>query len=193
MRQPIESSTLLDHLQALAGEHRGTESTPHNRSDGTYSLELFAHPTLDMITIASNGLRHIEKDVPFGEEVVCTLRRSQAGYTRAIMGAICELILQSRTGLEYDQILDNDCELFDTTHKEGLLASTHPYFDERFNYVAHDSSSPLTNHNVELQIVTLVPITRSEIEFAARDTDALYELWTNTRPDLLDVTRPSTL
>lgn len=193
MRQPIESASLLHHLQAHAGEHRGTESKPHNRPDDTYSLELFTHPTHDMITIASNGLRHIDKDAPFGEEIACTLRRSQAGYARAIMGAICELILQTRTGLEYDQILDNHSELFDTTHKEGLLAATHPYFDKRFNYLTHDPGNALTRDNVELQIVTLIPLTRAEIEFATHDPEALYELWTKARPDLLDITRPSTL
>ncbi|MFC0107914.1 suppressor of fused domain protein [Kibdelosporangium aridum] len=193
MGRPIESLPLFHHLQAYIGEYRGTESKPQNRPACEYSLDRFEHPSRDMTTITSNGLRFIESDVPFGEEIACTLRKSQAGYTRAIMGAICEFIAQRRRGIEYGQILDNHGELFDGSRKEGLLASTHPCFDNSFNYLPRTSGAALASGNIELQIITLIPIASAEIDLAARDIDALYEHWDKTRPDLLDITRPSTL
>ncbi|MFC0106017.1 suppressor of fused domain protein [Kibdelosporangium aridum] len=192
MRQQIESAPLLHHLQTYAGEHRGTESKPYDRPDHQYSLERFDHTNSGTTTITSNGLRHLHTDTPFGEEIACTLHTPQAGYARAITGAMCEYVTHRRTGIEYGQIIDNHDELFDGTDKEGLLAAIHPHFDDKFNYITRNPNTARTSDNIQLQIVTLLPITRHEIELAARDIDLLYEHWHNTHPDLLDITRLST-
>ncbi|CAM3525485.1 suppressor of fused domain protein [Kibdelosporangium persicum] len=193
MGQRIQTLQLLHHLETYTGEHRGTESQPHNRPHCQYSLERFDHTAASLTTITSNGLRFLDNDAPFGEEIACTLRTSQAGYTRAIIGAMCEYVTQNRTGIEYTQIFDNDTELFDGTGKQGLLAATHPYFATGFNYLTQGPTATLTREVVNLQIVTLIPITRQEIELAARDTDLLYDHWDETNPDLLDIVRPTTI
>ncbi|MFC0112226.1 suppressor of fused domain protein [Kibdelosporangium aridum] len=193
MGQQIQSVPLLHHVQTYAGEHRGTESKPNNRPNRQYSLERFDHTASGITTITSNGLRHIDSDAPFGEEIACTLRTPQAGYARAIVGAMCEFITLRRTRIEYGQIIDNHDHLFDGTGKEGLLAATHPRFDEKFNYLTRNPNAARTSDNIELQIVTLLPISRHEIELAAPDIDLLYEQWQKNHPDLLDITRPSAL
>ncbi|WP_051793592.1 suppressor of fused domain protein [Kibdelosporangium aridum] len=188
MGQQIESGPLHHHLQTYAGEHRGTESKPHDKPGHQYTLDRFDHPS-GITTITSNGLRHIE-DAPFAEEIACTLQTPQAGYARAIVGAVCEFITLTRTGIDFGQVIDNHSELFNGTAKEGLLATTHPCFDKDFNYLTRNSAR--IRGTVELQIVTLLPITRHEIELAMQDVDLLYRHWHKTHPDLLDITRPST-
>ncbi|MCE7003671.1 hypothetical protein LWC34_12660 [Kibdelosporangium philippinense] len=92
------------------------------------------------------------------------MRRSQAGYARLITTAISELVTERRTGIEYGTILDN-----------------------------RDNTTDLTNGNVALQIITLIPITRAGIELSTQDNEALHSHWDTVKPDLLDITRPCTL
>lgn len=193
MTQRPTAASLLKHLYQHAGEYMGTESKPHGRPDRVYSLECFKHTSHDMITIASNGLRYVENDMPFSGEVACTLHTEQAGYARAIVGAMCELVDQRRRGIEFDQVLDNRGELFEGSGKEGLIASIHPYFGHEFNYISTVPSTEPTVNCVELQLITLVPMSRQEIDLAVHDIDALYDHWEDLRPDLLDINRPCTL
>jgi hypothetical protein len=58
---------------------------------------------------------------------------------------------------------------------------SHPYVGGDFDTLLNDEGQ------VELQIITLIPVVREEIAFVAANTvDALYERWEAEEIDLLD-------
>ncbi|ALG12506.1 suppressor of fused domain protein [Kibdelosporangium phytohabitans] len=182
---------LLRHVQKFAGTYVGTDSKPHGRTYCEYGLACFSSD--DLVTIVSDGLRHVEADVPFGEELACTLRRSQIGHARALIRYGCDYVTETRRGLEFGQVLDNVEECFEDSGIVAVLASSHPRFVSDFNYLPTFPGAALTSENVEFQIITLIPLTRAEVGCAVQDADTLYDHWDIVRPDLFDITRPSTL
>jgi hypothetical protein len=180
------NAELIEHYKRHAGKYIGAEPATVNGPDRGYSLGFFENAEDEMITVISSGLRFKDIDVAWQEELSCTLQSEQASYARFLVDITCELILEQKRGVEFDYVLDNGGELIEGTQIEGLIASPHPYFEADFNVRFNRSG------DIEMQIITLVPATRPEIEFvSANEADALYEIWVQQATDLLDVDRPS--
>jgi hypothetical protein len=180
------SPGLLDHLQRHAGPHAGAEPAIIGGRNRGYALNFFESPGGDMVTVVSSGLRFKDIDVAWREEVACTLQPKQADIARFFVNVVCERILETREGFEFDRVIDNQTEFIDGTRMEGLVLSSHPYFGADFN-VRHDRTG-----EVELQVISVVPVTRAEMDFiTAHDVDALFDIWVRDRTNLLDVERPS--
>jgi Suppressor of fused protein (SUFU) len=180
------SPGLLDHLQRHAGRHTGTEPAIAKGRNRGYALGFFEKPDAGMVTVISSGMRFKDVDVAWSEEVACTLQAAQAPYARFFVDIICEMILENNRGIEFDHVIDNRSEFIDGTRMEGLVASSHPYFDADFN-IRFDKTG-----NVEMQVISLVPVTRAEMNFIKEnDADSLYEIWVKEGADLLDVDRES--
>lgn len=186
-----ELSPLLRHVQKYAGTYIGTETKPLDQRDCEYGLACFRQD--DLVTIVSDGLRFVEVGVPFGGELACTLRMEQAGYARELIRYASGYVTETRTGLEFGQVLDNVDECFADARIVAVLASGHPQFATEFNYLPTRPGATLTSDNVVFQIITLIPLTRAEVVCAVQDTEALYEHWDAVGPDLLDISRPSTM
>lgn len=169
------TSPLLEHFQRHAGNYLGGEPAFRDGRFKGYFLGYFEKVDDEIITVISSGVRFAEDDVPFGEEVACSLLIPQAGCARFLVDITSEMILERRRGVEFDCVIDNQGELVEGSGKEGLLASAHPYFGEYFN--AHYSE----NGSVALQVISVIPVTREEINFvAAHDAEALYDVWMKT-------------
>ena len=63
-----------------------------------------------------------------------------------------------------------------------------PFFGDEFDLVRDTDGQPV------LQLITLLPITQKEAEFAGENSpDELWEIWQENRTDLLDINRGSAL
>ncbi|SHF09020.1 suppressor of fused domain protein [Streptoalloteichus hindustanus] len=182
---------LVEHIERHLGRVRGVEEAGApgaTADDHAYALAVYEHPEYDMVSVVTSGLRLWRVDVRHVEELVCSLQADQEPVAQFLVDSLARIVVDSGEGLEYGTVVQNDQPLIPDTLIQGLLATTHPFCDEEFNLYPAGAAEPM------LQIVTLVPITLAECEYAERNgADALREVWATQETDLLDVHRASTV
>ncbi|WP_253670085.1 suppressor of fused domain protein [Streptoalloteichus tenebrarius] len=179
---------LVEHIERHLGRIRGDAPGGSVAGDHAYSLVIHDHPEYDMVSVVTNGLRLRRVDARYGEELVCSLQADQEPVARFLVDTLGAIVVDSGEGLEYGTVVQNDQPLVPGTLIQGVLATTHPFCDEEFNFYPAGTDEP------QLQIITLVPITLAECGYAEHEgADALREIWAAQETDLLDVHRASTV
>ncbi|MCP2259403.1 Suppressor of fused protein (SUFU) [Streptoalloteichus tenebrarius] len=176
------------HIERHLGRIRDAESpTLHGPNQG-YTLAVYEHPEYDMVSVISNGVCFQQVDSMLPEEFVCTLQSDQEEIAAFLVNVICEMVVRSGQGLEFDQAVENTQPLVPDTRIHGVLASPHPYLSTDFD-VFHDAYG-----EPALQIITLVPITFAEAKYVEQfGADAVRKIWEAKETDLLDVYRSSSI
>lgn len=179
-------SGLPAHIETHVGPIRGAESSIAGDRDRGYHLVYCDHPDGEHVSVLTSGLRMRTAGAPLPLELICTLRSDQERYARHLAGVIAELLTESNSRVGYGALVMNDRALLPDTEIAGALAAPHPYLDDEFDVLLDAEGNPV------LQLVTLVPITRSEAQLAARfGKDVLYDRWEEHASDLADVHRAS--
>ncbi|MEV0703039.1 suppressor of fused domain protein [Saccharopolyspora sp. NPDC050389] len=181
-QQPPE---LLDHLEQRLGPVQRIESAQSDRGNRGYDLTFYQNEEPPVTTVVTNGLRFQKITSMLPEELVCSLRSDQQHIAHYLTDSIASLIIKNERGMEYGSVFDNDQPIIEGTEIVGLIAHTSPMFDEAFNLYP-DQTKP------QLQILTLVPITKPEINFVGREgADMLFEVFHLNGTNILDVRRES--
>nr|CEL13155.1 hypothetical protein [Kibdelosporangium sp. MJ126-NF4]CTQ98843.1 hypothetical protein [Kibdelosporangium sp. MJ126-NF4] len=147
-----------------------------------------------LTTVVSSGIRHLEDGSAFGEEFVCTLRSSEAVYAGLLVAAVCEVVVFLGKGLEFGDTLELPGRARDGSEISGVLASTHPCFAAEINYCLRPGATEVAAGDVDLQLVTLIPVTGDEMAYVAENGGAaLVDLFVERRVDVLDLGRASSV
>ncbi|MFC7341214.1 suppressor of fused domain protein [Saccharopolyspora griseoalba] len=174
------------HVEQHIGRVRGAESSvTESGRDRGYSLVLCDHSDGAHVTVLTSGLRDRTAGAPLPQELLCTLRADQEIYAKHLVGVIAELLTESKSRVGYGALIMNDRVLLPDSEVAGALAAPHPYLGDDFD-VLLDGEEPA------LQLITLIPISRSEAQLVSRyGRDALYDQWEKLEADLTDLTRPT--
>lgn len=177
----------LPHIEHYLGDAREFEEptvTGRNRGYGLF----FCYGNDDqLISIVSNGLRFQNITAVLPQEILCTVWAAQRKAAHLLVPLTAELILRRGSGLMLDEVVPSPEPLIPGTAIQGVVAAGHPYIeDDDFNSLADSTGQ------VELQLITLIPMTAAEIQFAEhRGVDELYAIWEERETDLLDTARQS--
>ena len=177
----------LPHLERHLGEAREFEKpTALGRNRG-YGLFFCYPPSGAVVSVVSNGLRFQRVTTIFPQELVCTVRVEHRKAAHLLVALSAEMVLRRGVGLMLDEIVRSPGPIASNTRIEAAVATTHPYVDDdRFDALTDDQGQ------IELQIITLIPLLHAEAEFAGRaGVDELYGAWEERGTDLLDVHRTS--
>lgn len=176
----------LQHIEDYLGTVRdvsGPTVTGRNRG---YALFFCPAPDGEMISVVTNGIRFQQVTAVLPQELVCTLNADQEQIAHMLTMRTADLVIQLGQGLTVDQLVPSETPLVEDTRIHGVVAMAHPYVGEEFDTLLD------ANGNVELQIITLIPVLPEEIEFVRQYTmDDLYEQWEERETDLLDARRAS--
>jgi len=176
------------HLERHLGTLRGAEGPEAEGRNRGYSIAFFERSDPGIISAASNGIRFQDVTSIMPEELVCTLRHDQENVARYLVNVVSSMVIGSGNGIEYDQIIKNDQPLIPQTEIQAILAASSPYFGTEFDLLRDGRGNP------ELQIITLIPITLAEAEYAEEnEPEDLFEEWQGSRTNLLDVRRASAI
>jgi Suppressor of fused protein (SUFU) len=170
---------LAEHVERYLGPRRDAQA-----ADG-FSVVLHDHPTLGMVTAATDGvrLRPLPSALPL--EFACSVRPGQDDAAARLVRIFAERAVWDGAEVEYDDGLLTEEPLVPGTRVHGLLAAPHPVADEMFNLFRN------TRGELQLQFVTLVPITGAEADYLRdHDTGDLFERWAAEGTDVLDLHRP---
>lgn len=173
------------HVERYIGRIRGAESSiAESGRDRGYSLVLCDHSDGEHVTVLTSGLRDRTAGAPLPQELLCTLRAENEVYAKHLVGVIAELLTESKSRVGYGALIMNDRVLLPDSEIAGALAAPHPYLDDEFD-VLLDGDEPA------LQLITLIPIARSEAQLISRyGRDALYDKWEALDVNLVDLNRP---
>ncbi|MEV5838165.1 suppressor of fused domain protein [Nocardia sp. NPDC052112] len=186
MTSASQFPNLLEHNSEHLGKFRYAEPAEIEGRNRGYDLIFYDNDEHPVTSVITNGLRFHEMPSLLPEELVCTLNTGQEGFSHYIVGIIADLILRNQRGIEYDSILVNDTPLITETKIHGVLGYPSPFFGDEFDLLRNSDGKPV------LQLITLLPITRQEAEFADENSpDELWEIWAENRTDLLDINRGS--
>jgi hypothetical protein len=180
---------LLPHLERYlgpVGEFEEPTVLGYNRGYGLF----FCYAPNYIVSVVTNGLRFQRLTVVYPQELVCTVRVDQRKDAHLLVPLTAGIVMQRGSGLMIDEIiLSADPEpIVPGTEIAGVIAANHPYADDGFDTLTTPTGA------VELQLITLIPATRPELELAQRSgIDALYDIWEKEGTDLLDMRRPSTV
>lgn len=172
---------LLEHLERHLGPVRRVKSTG---ADG-YDLAFYESTEPAVTTVVTNGLRFQPVTSMLPEELVCSLLLEQAHIAHFLADSLAGLVVKNKLGLEYGSIFENNVPLVNETEMVGVIAHTNPLWHEDFNlYPSQDAP--------ELQLISLVLVTRPEIDFVRSEgPDVLFEVFDLNRTKLADVRRRS--
>ncbi|GGM73517.1 hypothetical protein GCM10012275_50250 [Longimycelium tulufanense] len=183
-----EYDRLTEHIELHLGPIIGNEPPAMAGSTSGYSLNICQHNEYDMVSVVSDGIRYRWVGSQLPEEFVCTLQGAQRETARFLVNVICEMVVRSNQGLEYDQAVENAQPLVPDTAIHGVLASPHPYLSTDFDLSLDPYGRP------RVQLLTLVPITLAEAQYIQQyGADALRRIWEAEETDLLDVYRRSAI
>lgn len=179
---------LHEHNTEHLGKFRYAEPAEIEGRNRGYDLVFFDNDEYPVTSVVTNGLRFQDVTSLLPEELVCTLRNGQEGFAHHIVDITAGLVLRNQRGIEYDSILVNATPLIDDTEIHGVLGYPSPYFGDEFDLLRDSDGQPV------LQLITLLPITQKEAEFAGENSpDELWDIWQEHRTDLLDINRRSAL
>ncbi|WP_433631209.1 suppressor of fused domain protein [Nocardia sp. CA-120079] len=188
MTSASQFPNLLEHNSGHLGKFRYAEAAEIDGRNRGYDLAFFDNDEYPVTSVITNGLRFQEVSSLLPEELVCTLRTGQEGFAHHIVDITAGLVLRNRRGIEYDSVLTNATPLIDGTEIHGVIGYPSPFFGDEFDLLRDPDGQPV------LQLITLLPITRQEAEFAGDNSpDELWEIWQENRTDLLDINRGSAL
>ena len=185
-KHPKRFDGLLQHWQRYAGEFRGVEPRDVRGYNRGYDIAFYESGDGAMVTAGTNGLRFQRYVTLKEEELACSVHAHQGEAARYLVDVTASLVLEKERGLQYGDVFGNSQPLLAGTQIYGVLGAPHPYLDEGFDlFRAADGE-------ILLQIVTLIPVTRAEIDFiAAHGYEKLGAIWQEHGTDLLDVERGS--
>ncbi|MFE3188737.1 suppressor of fused domain protein [Nocardia sp. NPDC059240] len=176
---------LLEHLERRLGPVQRVESANTDNGNRGYDLTFYDVEEPPVTTVVTNGLRFQNITSMLPEELVCSLRSDQQHIAHYLVDSIASMIIRNRRGMEFGSIFENDQPIVEGTEIVGVIAHVNPTFDQGFNLFP-DATAPV------LQMITLVPVTAPEIDFAhGEGEDALFEVFWLNRTNVLDVHRRS--
>jgi hypothetical protein len=141
---------------------------------------------MDVWSVVTNGLRFHELDDDLPEELVCSVRAGQQDAAQYLADTVAQMVLSNGATLEYGRPIPSPEPLLPGTRIQGIIALAHPYAPDDFDLLKD------ANGTVELQLVTLVPMTKPEFDFLeANGVEALHAKWQEAESDLLDIYRSS--
>ncbi|HEY0451512.1 suppressor of fused domain protein [Actinophytocola sp.] len=179
-------SGFVDHIQHYLGTIRDGEPPTVGGGNRGYALFFLVNASGDLVSVVTNGLRFQRIRAVRPQEFVCTLRAQYEQQARFLTILTADQVIRTGVGLVFDQVVLADNILIPDSQIQGIIASTHPYVDEDLEDLTDD------NGEVELQILTLIPITGPEGRLAQESgADALYDRWEAQETDLLNPFRPS--
>jgi hypothetical protein len=175
-----------DHIQRYLGRIRDGEPPTVGGGNRGYALFFLVNSTGNLISIVTNGIRFQPIRVPLPQEYICTVYARYEQPARALTIMTADHILRVGTGLVLDQVVLADNPLIPDSQIQGVIASSHPYVDGDVETLVGPDGE------VELQLLTLIPITAGEGHLARdQGPDALYDKWEERETDLLDIFRTS--
>jgi hypothetical protein len=173
----------LDHIQARLGPVADVE--PPNVSRYNRGYALFTCQADGLVSVITNGIR-FQPITGMPQELICTLRADQRGNAHLLTAINAELVMRQRQGLTLDQVVSSPSSLIVGTDITGVLVTPHLYAGNDFDGLRDETGA------IELQLVTLTPLTSAEVIFAQQHgPEAIREQWENQKTDLLDIHRPS--
>lgn len=176
---------ILDHFEQRLGRVQRVELASSERGNRGYDLCFYTREEPPVTTVVTNGLRFQSITSMLPEELVCSLRSDQEHIAHYLADSIASLIIKNQRGMEYGSFFENNQPIIKETEIVGVVAHISPLFDEAFNLYPN-STTPT------LQIITLVPITKFEVEFIeAEGADMLFEVFHLNKTNILDVHRKS--
>jgi hypothetical protein len=181
----MERREYLDHLERYLGTFLRARPVENDGGrDLGYGIFIYESPS--MVTAVTEGVRSHTPQSPLPLELACSVRPGQADGAEQLMEWFSRIVVSNGADLEYDDGLLVEDPLVPGTEIRGLLAAPHPYADEMVNLVRG------ADGRLELQIITLVPITGPEGRYLTdHETGDLFDLWTSAGTDLLDLHRSS--
>ncbi|MBS2533090.1 suppressor of fused domain protein [Catenulispora sp. NF23] len=180
---------LLAHYRRFLGEqHRVYDGEAEQEPPRPYDLVEYRLPEPGVSAWVTNGLRTQPISTLRAQELFCFLRESQRVTAGTLTAMAADAVLGQMTGLEYDDVVKHDSPLIEGTRIHGVVAYPNPVFGTDFDLVDDRVS------RLQLQIITLIPVTPSEIEFVAEEgADALWDVFRDNDIDILDINRAPAL
>ncbi|HWC84018.1 MAG TPA: suppressor of fused domain protein [Pseudonocardiaceae bacterium] len=175
-----------DHVTTYLGAVERVESAETAEGNRGYDLLFVRHSEMEVASVVSNGLRfqNLVGDVP--EELACSVGTPQVEAAHYLVDTVAQMVLDNEAVLEYGRVIPSPDPLLPGTNIQGVVAMAHPYAPDEFDLMRNEAGE------VELQFVTLVPITKAESELGqAEGIQVLYGKWQEAGTDLLDITRES--
>ena len=147
-------------------------------------VQLWRFERPEFVSFTTLGLSELDIAALKPQELVCSVEHGQDGAAAHLVRSMLEMILETDRGLIAPQLVPAPEPILADTRITGLLASSHPYLDEAFEALRDPAG------RVQVQIITLLPLTRAEVDHGQRaGEDALEALLEDTDPPVLDVTR----
>lgn len=174
----------LNHIEHYLGPVRDVPGPTVTKRNRGYALFFCPAAGGELISVVTNGLRFQQVTAVMPQELVCTLDAGQEQIAQMLTMRTADLVIQRGRGLVVDQLVPSKTPLVEDTRIHGVVAMSHPYVGEEFDVLLD------ANGNVELQIITLIPVLPDEIEFVRQHSmDDLYQRWEEQETELLDAYR----
>lgn len=175
----------LAHIEEYLGPLAGGLPADALGRDRGFAIGLHQSGDGELVSAVTTGLRFQDVTSVFPQELVCTLYAGQETEAMHLVGSAAELAISLGEGFMFDEVVPSEEPLIPDTEIYGVIATSHPYIDEEgFESLQGEDGTP------EVVILTLVPLTRAEIDLVEQEgADALYEQWEEQETDLLDIDR----
>lgn len=187
MSTPGGYPRFIEHIEHSLGEIQHVEGPEVDGANRGYALVYTLIPDPGVASVITNGVRFQKIASLLPEEFVLSLQEDQEHIARFLVDTVASLAISGGRGLEYDQVMKHDQPIIKNTQIHGLLASQSPFFGDEFDLY-------LDNGQPTLQIITLLPVTAAEAEYAEKsDAESMYNVWREHRTNLLDIFRESAI
>jgi len=178
---PARFEGLIDHVERHLGpvDFAVPASVEgHNRG---FAVGVHKHPTIDMVTAASTGVRFQRYDASLPEEFACSALPGQEQEAAYLVHVVADRVVRSGKGYEFGRGYVNAEPLIPGSHVQCLLAVPHPWADEDFSHFRNAQGEAV------LQIITLLPLTRPELDSMDPRSDPVEQILSLTEAKGLDV------
>lgn len=175
-----------EHVTTFLGEVERVLSAQSADGNRGYDLVFCHQSEMDVWSVVTNGLRFQELDEELPEELVCSVRTGQQDAAQYLVDTVAQMVLGNGAALEYGRLVPGPEPLLPGTAIQGIIALAHPYAPDEFDLLKDAYGT------VELQLVTLVPVTKAESDYLATNgVEPMHAKWQEAESDLLDIYRPS--
>lgn len=179
-------SGFVDHIERYLGTIRDGEPPTVGGGNRGYALFFLLNGPGDLVSVVTNGLRFQRIRAVRPQEFVVTTHTRHEQAARFLSVITADQVIRTEVGLVFDQVVMAENTLIPDSQIQGVIASTHPYVDAELEDLTDE------NGEVELQVITLIPITGPEGRLVQESgADALYDRWEAQETDLLDPFRAS--
>lgn len=176
----------LDHMEKNLGVLSGVIPPDFGGRNRGYAVGWCDTSDGDLTSAFTNGLRFQQVTAILPQELVCTLNADQRTAAAHVVSLAADQVMEHGYGLMLDQVIRGDGPLVPDTRMYGVVVVPHPYLEDDFDTLIG------ADGEAEMQILTVVPVTRAELDLIDRQgVEALYELWEQRETDLSDIHRAS--